>query len=100
MFYRGKCIYVLYTDDTLLFGADKNEVQQVIKDLRGENLKLTVEGTVGNFLGVSVKRSDSAITLSQPLLISQILQKLHMTGKVSRPPSTPMNPKEILHSHA
>ena len=42
VFYQGECIYVLYTDNTLLFGADKTEVQRVTRDLLRKNLKLTV----------------------------------------------------------
>ena len=36
VFYRGKTLYVLYTDDSLLAGPDKDEIEKVIDDLRSK----------------------------------------------------------------
>ena len=41
VFYRGKTIYVLYTDDSILAGPDQGEIEQVIKDLRKDNIEVT-----------------------------------------------------------
>ena len=38
IFYRGKTVYLLYKDDSILAGPDKEEIAQVIKDLKGAKL--------------------------------------------------------------
>ena len=38
VFYRGKTIYFLYTDDSILTGPDQEEIEQLIKDLKKANL--------------------------------------------------------------
>lgn len=34
VFYRGRTLYVLYTDDSLLAGPDAHEIDEVIRELR------------------------------------------------------------------
>ena len=59
VFYRGKTIYVLYTDDSILASLDQNEIDQIILDLKKAKLDITVEGDLQDFLGVNIeKRSD------------------------------------------
>lgn len=53
VFFRGACIYVLYTDDTILFGATKKVINDIIKGLKRPKLNLTAEGEISDFLGVS-----------------------------------------------
>ena len=33
VFYRGKTMYVLYTDDSILAGPDSGEIDQIIKEI-------------------------------------------------------------------
>ena len=33
VFYRGKTLYVLYTDDSLLAGPDEREIKKIIDEL-------------------------------------------------------------------
>jgi Reverse transcriptase (RNA-dependent DNA polymerase) len=33
VYYKGKVMYVLYTDDSILAGPDRNDIEQVIKDI-------------------------------------------------------------------
>ena len=56
VFCRGKKIYVLYTDDYILAGPDQEEIEQVIKDLKKFNLKVTDEVNIEDFLGVNIER--------------------------------------------
>ena len=58
IFYIGKTVYLLYTDDTILAGPDKEEITQVIKDLKGANLDVTDEGNMEDFLGINIQRKD------------------------------------------
>ncbi len=69
--YRGSTLYVLYTDDSLLAGPDKNEIDQIIDELQKKaKLAITVEGDLADFLGVNIdRRPDGTIHLSQPHLI-------------------------------
>ena len=54
--YRWKTIYVLYTYDSILAGPDQEEIEQVIKDSKKSNLKVTDKGNIEGFLGVNAWR--------------------------------------------
>ncbi len=71
VYYRGKTLYILYTDDILLAGPDKDEIKAIIDELQEKaKLQITVEGNLADFLGVSIKRKkDGTIHMTQPPLI-------------------------------
>ena len=98
VFFCRWCIYVLYTEDSLLFAQNKQTIQQVIQQLYEEDLQLTVKGTIAEFLGISITNTEDGIHLNQPLLIPKVLKDLH-TNKVHNPPTIPANPSAILHAH-
>ena len=50
--YKGNVIYLLYTDDTILAGPDKSEIDEVIEQIRGAKLDITVEGELILWLSV------------------------------------------------
>ena len=102
VFYRGKTLYVLYTDDSLLAGPDAKEIQKVIDELQSKaKLAITVEGDLADFLGVSIdRRSDGSIHLSQPHLIDQILDDLRMNDKSTKIRSTPAASSKLLARHS
>ncbi|KAI2502092.1 hypothetical protein MHU86_12322 [Fragilaria crotonensis] len=79
VFYRGSTLYVLYTDDSLLAGPDKKEIDKIIDELQKKaKLSITVEGDLANFLGVSIdRRTDGTIHLS-------IIGKLNYLKKATR----------------
>ena len=100
VFYRGKTIYVLYTDDSILASPDQNEIDQVIKDLRTAKLDITVEGYLQDFLGVNIdKRPDGSMHMSQPHLIDQILKDLRMTDDNVKVKDTPAASSKLLSRH-
>ena len=77
--YSEQGIYLLYTDDTIIFGPNREIVDRKIKEIRSTGLKLTEEGSVADFLGVRVQeKSNGAVHLTQPTLIRQVIQDLHM----------------------
>ena len=77
VFYRGKMMYALYTDDSILTGPDKKEIDQSIIDLKKAKLNITEEGDLEDFLGVRIERKeDGSVHLTQPQLIDQILKDL------------------------
>jgi len=52
VFTRGKAIYALYTEDSILIGPDLQELDKIIEDMKRVGLDLTVEGDISYFLGV------------------------------------------------
>jgi hypothetical protein len=101
IFYRGKTIYALYTDDSILAGPDEKKIEQkVIKDLRAADLELTEEGDLQDFLGVRIERKkDGSILLSQPHLIDQILKDLRLDGDNVTTKDTPALSSRLLSRH-
>ena len=102
VFYRGKTLYVLYTDDSLLAGPDAKEIDQIIDELQSKaKLSITVEGDLADFLGVNIdRRKDGSIHLTQPHLIEQILKDLRMDGDNTKSRSTPAASSKLLSRHS
>jgi hypothetical protein len=101
VFYRGKTLYVLYTDDSLLAGPDKVEIDTIIDELQSKaKLAITVEGDLADFLGVSIdRRKDGTIHMSQPHLIEQILDDLRMNDDTVNEKATPAASSKLLTRH-
>ena len=101
VFYRGKTLYVLYTDDSLLAGPDKKEIEAIIDELQTKaKLAITVEGDLADFLGVSIdRRSDGTIHLTQPHLIDQILKDLRFNNDTTKAHTTPAVSSKLLTRH-
>ena len=102
VFYRGQTLYVLYTDDSLLAGPDKDEIDDSIRELQEKaKLSITVEGDLADFLGVSIdRRRDGTIHLSQPNLIDQILKDLRMHDEGVKPRTTSAASSKLLTQHS
>jgi hypothetical protein len=52
LFYKGKSVFTLYTDDSILAGPDPQELDDIIQEMKAVGLNLTVEGDISDFLGV------------------------------------------------
>ena len=90
VFYRGRNIFVLYTDDSLLTGPDSKELDQIVSDMRKAKLDITVADDVSDFLGVKIDRMpDGTFHLTQPHLIDSILKDLRLDGDNVNPKHTP-----------
>ena len=76
VFYRGKKVYILYTDDSILAGPYPEEIEQVLKDLKKSNLEVMDKRNIEEFLGVNIERKEGKIKLSQPHLIEQVIKYL------------------------
>ena len=97
IFYRGRTVYMLYTDDSILAGPCKDEIERIIKDLKQAKLKITDEGDIQDFLGVNItKKSDGTIHLTQPHLVDQILQDLRMAQENVKVKHTPTKVSTLL----
>ena len=55
LFYRGKVMYALYTSDLILAGPNKQEIEEIIQEMRKHKLNITNEGGITDFLGVNIE---------------------------------------------
>jgi hypothetical protein len=100
LLWRGSCILVIYTDDTIVTGPDSKVANQVIKDI-GDNFTITTNDQLIDFLGVNINMDspEGEITFSQPQLIRSIIKDLgldeHSTSR-----RTPALSNVVLHAHA
>ena len=97
VFYKGKTMYILYTDDSILAGPDRNEIDSIIKDIKKAKLDITIEGDLQDFLGVNIDRKENGeIHLTQPHLIDQIIKDLRLDGENVCIKDTPAASSRIL----
>jgi Reverse transcriptase (RNA-dependent DNA polymerase) len=100
VYYKGTVMYVLHTDDSILAGPDRNDIEQVIKDIQMANLNITMEGYIQDFLGINIsRREDGSIHLSQPQLIEGILKDVRLDGKQTKTKTTLSLSSKILKKH-
>ena len=101
VFYKGKVMYVLYTDDSILAGPDPKEIKKIIKLMKQVKLDITEEGTIEDFLGVNIDRKDDgSIHLTQPQLIDTVLRDLNLLGEKVKTKDTPSCSSKILLRHS
>ncbi len=101
IFYRGKTMYALYTDDSILAGPDQAEIDQIIKEMKQVKLDITVEGDLQDFLGVHIERMpDGTIQLTQPHLIDQILDDLRLNDDNVAEKTIPATSSKLLSRHS
>jgi flagellar biosynthesis regulator FlbT len=101
VFYKGKVMYVLYMDDSVLAGPNRKEIEAVIEDIKRAKLDITVEGDIQDFLGINIDRKeDGSIHLTQPHLIDSILEDLRLEGDKVHIKTTPAKSSDILRRHA
>ena len=93
-------IYVLYTDDSVLFGPTQKEIDDCIKAIQATGLKITVEGDIKDFLGVNIEqKSDGMTTFSQPHLIDKVLKALRLDDVKTMTKDTPAASSKLLSCH-
>jgi hypothetical protein len=103
VFYYGTTIFIVYTDDTILLGPDKKEIETIFKKLES-TFNIEDQGELSDYLGIKIIRSkDGTMEWSQPTLIQSILKDLGlMDVKGKNQPTTRTTPSlttVILTSH-
>jgi len=100
LFMKHNMICLVYVDDTILAGPDKNAIDREIKSLGDfesagndydHSFYLRDEGAVGDFLGIRIKKTSSrSFQLTQLGLINKVLKAADMEdcNTVSTPAST------------
>jgi Reverse transcriptase (RNA-dependent DNA polymerase) len=81
-----KIICVIWVDDCLFFAKDVKIIEVFLNDIK-KVMPLTQELSVTAFLGISVQRSATSYVLTQPKLISQIIEAVDMVD--CNPAKTP-----------
>jgi hypothetical protein len=100
VFYHGNCIYMLYTDDSILAGPTDQELDTVVQHMKNVGLDLTVDNAVDEFLGVKISpRPDGTYELTQPQLIKSILSDLRLHNENVSIKDTPALTSTILRRH-
>jgi hypothetical protein len=80
-FYYGKTVFIVYTDDTILLGPDKDEIYFLVKRL-GKIFKIEDQGDLSDYLGIKIERTpDGTLEWTQPTLIQSILKDLKLDGE-------------------
>jgi hypothetical protein len=106
IFYYGKTIFIVYTDDTILLGPDKNEIDQLVEKLE-KTFKIEDQGNLSDYLGIKIERKpDGTLEWTQPTLTQSILKDLKLDreeikGKQNKPniKSVPANTSVPLTDH-
>ena len=96
VFYKGSMIYILYTDDSILAGPNREEIDSTIKQMQ-EVVRIEPQGDITDFLGVNIERkSKGEYVLTQPQLIDQIISGLRLDKSASSTKDIPMKSSAIL----
>ena len=97
VFYKGKTMYILYTDDSILAGPSKDEIESIIDQIKKAKLDITREGNIQDFLGINIQPTgDGKIELTQPHLIDQILKDLRLDGDEVKTKDIPSMASKVL----
>jgi len=97
VYYKNNTIYILYTDDSILAGPDKAEIESIIGQIQKAGLVITKEGDIQDFLGINIQRKkNGTIELTQPHLIDQVLKDLKIYDTETKVKDTPAMSSRIL----
>jgi len=81
VFYYGKTIFFVYTDDTILLGPDQQEIDTLVKRL-GKTFKIENQGELSDYFGMKIERKpDETLKWTQPTLTQSILKDLKLDGE-------------------
>ena len=81
VFYHGTTIFIVYTDDTVLLGPNKEEIDNLVKTL-SKMFKIEDQGKLSDYLGIKIERKqDGTMEWTQPTLIHSILRDLKLEGE-------------------
>jgi hypothetical protein len=79
IYYHGTTIFIVYTDDGILFDPLECNIQIRIKDIQ-VRFEIDIQGNLQDYLGIHINyHNDGTITMTQPHLIDSILSDLNLT---------------------
>ena len=93
LFMNDKLIVIIYVDDILIYGRKgrESQIDDLIDELKREEVALHKEGTAEGYLGVEIKRDGNQVTLHQRGLTQRVIEALGLDSKTSTPCDTPAN---------
>ena len=89
LFLGNGLLVITYVDDILIYGRSQEEIDNLIANLKKDNLSLRKEGTAEGYLGLSVSHVGTKTTLSQPGLTKRIVEGLGLSSAYTTACSTP-----------
>lgn len=95
VYFRGKVIFLVYTDDGIFLGPEQSDIEKAIKDV-GERFEISDEGDLSDYLGVNIqKKEDGSFEFIQPKLINQIIKDLNFKDNTKSKPTPGLATKLI-----
>ena len=61
MFYRGESMHILYTDDTIISGQNKEELRHILAEVKVEGLDITRDIYIEDLPGVNIDKVGSVL---------------------------------------
>ena len=92
MFLKENMVVVLYVDDMIVVGKNKEDIDELYTSLLegNENFKLTKEGKIDKYLGVElVDNGQGSFEARQTNLIKRIITYSGLEASLTKPISTP-----------
>jgi hypothetical protein len=89
LFISKRLIVVIYVDDILIYGISVKEIDELIENLKKDDISLHKEGTAEGYLSVDIQKEGNKITLLQEGLTKRIISALGLDCKYSTPVDTP-----------
>jgi hypothetical protein len=95
LYYKGNVLFVVYVDDGILVSPNQDNINKELKLIQ-ERLNISVEGTLSDYVGVNIERTeDGKIHMTQPNIIKSILEELNFKEN-TKERSTPAYSSTIL----
>jgi hypothetical protein len=95
LFFSSLLIVIIYVDKILIYGKNKDEIDNFIEHMKTEDVALRNEGTAEGYLGVDIKREGKNITFTQTGLTKCIIEALGLNTKYSTAKSTHADTKAL-----
>jgi hypothetical protein len=89
LFISKSLIVIIYVDDILIYGKSDNEINEVIEQLKQDDIALHREGMAEGYLGVDIQQDRNKVILLQERLTKRIITALGLDSKYSTPVNTP-----------
>jgi histone deacetylase 1/2 len=83
VFFRNNVIFIVYVDDGIFASPSQKAIDQAIKELK-QRFDMEDQGSITDYLGVNVEHLPNGdIKLSQPHLIDQIIDEVHISKRIA-----------------
>jgi hypothetical protein len=80
VFFNGTTTFIVYTDNTILLGPNKEEIDNLVKKL-SMTFNIEDQGELSDYLGIKIERKeDGTLVWTQPTLIQSIPRDLKLEG--------------------